>query len=225
MAVGVALGDYYGRFAIGVHSQKTLYGLRRYYPVYGKLDAAAGAVFEAYGHAEAAAHLPVSLALCSAGAHGSPGVKVCQVLGRYGVYELYCGKQAHFAYLQQELTGHLQPGGDVEAAVEARVIYQPLPPNSGARLLKVHAHDYENLFLQLIGQAFKLLSVRIAGLKVVNGAGPRDHNHPVVFASQDASDLLPAVCDELGYPGCDGVLLNELPGRNQGLDALDIYVV
>ena len=66
--------------SFGVHAKESVRALCGHCGVDCHLDIAVCAVLEADGHAQAAGHLPVSLALCCAGYDGSPTEKVGQVL-------------------------------------------------------------------------------------------------------------------------------------------------
>ena len=57
------------------------------------------------------------------------------------IKELAADWQAQARHVEKQLAADTEPGVDVERAVEVGVVEQALPPECGARLFEVDAHD------------------------------------------------------------------------------------
>ena len=77
---------------------------------------------------------------------------------------------------------------DAEAAVEVRIVDQPLPADGGARLLEVDAHhDLAGRRRAASRSGARRARVLERGRRIVDRARPDDHQQPVVCAVQDAA--------------------------------------
>ena len=65
--------------------------------------------------------------------------------------KLGAGGQTELGQVAQQPTGEVQAVVDVEAAVELRVVHQPLPPDRRAWLLEVDAHHDAEVVRQAVG--------------------------------------------------------------------------
>jgi len=70
------------------------------------------------------------------------------------------------------------------------VIDKPLPAHGGARLFKVHAHNYLEVLLQRVSQWRQAISVIQRGDGIVNRARTHDDHEAVIFTSEDISNFL-----------------------------------
>ena len=121
-----------------------------------------------------------------------PGDGVGDELRGDRVEELAAGRQPEGDHVQQQLPGEVQPLVDGEAAVEVRVVDQPLPADGGARLLEVDAHHDPQVARQLLGERRQAPGVLEGGAGVVDRAGTDDDDQAVVRPAQDAAHLLAA---------------------------------
>ena len=96
------------------------------------------------------------------------------------------GRQAEPVDVEQQAAREPQALVDVEAAVQVRIVDQPLPADRGARLLEVHAHDDLERALEalaLLAQPARVLQRRGG---IVNRARTDDDRETIVGAVQDA---------------------------------------
>jgi hypothetical protein len=78
---------------------------------------------------------------------------------------------------------------DLVRLVEMRVVDEALPPDGGARLLKVDAHDDAERVGQLVDDRPEQCGVLARGCGVMDGAGADDHQQTRVAAGEDLADL------------------------------------
>ena len=88
--------------------------------------------------------------------------------------------------IEQQLARQAQPLVEREAAVEVRIVDQPLPADRRARLLEVDAHDDAEIVGELVGELLEALAVLQAGLGIVDRARADDDDQAVVLAVEDA---------------------------------------
>src|SRR6266536_2790185 len=158
-------------------------------------DVAVGAVLETDRTGEARRGPAVDLALRRARADGAPRDEVRDVLRRDHVEVLAPRRQAQLVDVEEELAREPQAAVDGEAAVEAGVVDEPLPPHRRARLLEVDPHHD----LEVGAEALPLLQqaggVVLGRAHVVDGAGA-DHDHQaVVHPVEHPVDALARVVD------------------------------
>ena len=132
------------------HANKGMGRLGGHHGIDRHLDVAVGAVLESHRAAHPAGKLPVRLAFGGARADGAPGNQVADELGAEQVQKLGAGRQAQFDDVQQQLPRTLQPVVDGKTAVQMGVVDIPFPAHRGARFFKIHAHDDEQFFLELL---------------------------------------------------------------------------
>ena len=182
-------------------------------------------VLEAHRHRKAAGQLAMNLALGRSRANRSPRHQVRDELRRNRVEELRPGRQPHFGQGAQQAARDAQPVIDVEASVEIGIVDQSLPPDGGARLLEVGAHDDQQIFGMLITQRFEPLGVLEGCVRVVNRAGADDHQQSIILAVDDVADLFARGRDPRDrlVPGMD--LLHQDGGWDQRAKALNPDVV
>ena len=126
------------------------------------------------------------LALRRARADCAPRHQVADELRRDHVEELAPGRQAEAVDVEQQTAREPQSLVDVEAAVQVRIVDQPLPADGRARLLEVDAHDdFERALeaLALLVQPARVLQRRGS---IVNRARADDDRETIVGAVQDA---------------------------------------
>ena len=79
---------------------------------------------------------------------------------------------------------------DVETAVQARIIDEPLPADDGARLLRKVRITMHRLFVLFAG--VQTQSVFVDGGGVVDGAGADDDQQALIFTGQNGFHLAAA---------------------------------
>ena len=162
----------------------------------GDADAAAGAVFEADGHAEAAGEFAVDLAFDGASADGTPCDEIGDVLGADGVEEFGAAGDFHFREGGEELACEAEAAVDVEAFVEAWVVDVAFPADGGAWFFEVDAHDDAEVFGVSACFVADEGGVFEGGFFVVDGAGAGDDEEAVIASLEDGFCGAAAVGDE-----------------------------
>jgi hypothetical protein len=155
----------------------------------------------------------------------APAHQIRVVLGRDHVEKFVAGRKAQLVELHQELARQAQSLVDVEAAVEIRVVDQPFPPDGGARLLEIDAHDDHEVLFELrlrFQQAPPVLQPRLG---IVNRAGTDDHQQPVVRPVQDAMNSLARLESQLFGLLRGRKLAQQMSGGSELLDLADSNVV
>ncbi len=122
-------------------------------------------------------------------ADGRPGDEVREVLRHDGIEEFGGGGQAELADFQQKGAREAQALGDVVGAVQVGIGHEALPPDGGAGLLKIDAHDEEHDVLHLAAQLGELERVGQAADGIMNGAGPDDGEKARLLPANDFRDL------------------------------------
>src|SRR5438093_7290856 len=190
----------------------------------GDLDAAVGAVLEADGHREARGQLAVHLALGRARADGAPGDEVRGELGRDRIEELAARGQPELGEIEQEAARPPEPVVDGEAPVEAGVVDEPLPAHGGPRLLEVDAHHDTEIALVLVPHGLEPPCVVEGRGRVVDRTRADDDDEPIVFAPEDAADLLARPRHGLGAVVAERLFLEQDQRRQERSEALDAQV-
>ena len=185
--------------------------------VHGDLQVAVGAVLEPDGHVERAGELAVRLGFRRARADPRPRNELGEVVRDRRVEQFGRGAEPVRRHVQQEPAGELQPARDVAAAVQVRVVHQPLPAERGPRLLEIAPHHD----LDLVGDAFRefreLLRVFQRGGHVVDRARPGDDRQTLVRPVEDAPQFRAVPGDVLHDVRVRREFGRELFGRFDGL--------
>ena len=219
MGVLVATGDHDRGQALLGHAHELVRVRGGPHGIDGDLDVAIRAVLEANRHREARRQVAVHLALGRARADGAPRHGVGDELRGDRVKELATRRDAQLHHIEQELASHGQSLVDRKAAVQVRIVDQPLPADRGARLLEVDPHHDAQIRFQLVGQWRKLLGVAPGGVGVVDRARPHDHNQTVIQTAQDAADLTTRALHQLRAFSRQRQLLDQDRRRHQWPDA------
>ncbi len=201
VAVGVAGGAVDGHLAVlvrGVEDVAVTGGAHR---IDGDAGVAVGAVLEPHRAGEGGGHLPVNLGLGGARPDGAPGDEIADVLAGHHVEELGGGGHAGLVDVHQQFAGQFQPFIDVETAVQARIIDEPLPADDGTRLLEVGAHHDAQALFVLFTQGVQTQSVFVGGGGIVDGAGADDDQQALILTGQNGFHLAAGIQQVLG----DGV--------------------
>src|SRR5258706_14735268 len=115
----------------------------------------------------------------------TPAHQVRVVLRRDHVEKLGSGGQPRLVDLHEEVAREAQPLGDLEAAIEIRIVDQPLPAHGGAGLLEIYAHDDDQVPLELFFHFDGLAAVLETRLWIVHGTRADDHEYPIVRSVKD----------------------------------------
>ena len=198
MGVGVAgRGEDRGDPVVG-DAREDVPGSRGMHGVDRDLDVAVGRVLDADRHGQPAHELAMDLALGGARADGSPTHGVRQVLGDDRVEELAADGQTEIRQVDEESPRRPQALVDLEAAVEARIVDQPLPADGGTGLLEVHPHDDAQRVPHLPGRPAEVRRVLHGRRRVVHRARSHHDEQPIVAVIQDVRHLGPAVRHHTG---------------------------
>ena len=179
------------------------------------LRVAVGAVLEAYGHTEAACHLPVGLALGGARAYGNPTNEVGQVLRDDRIEELGGRREAHLRDVEKELSALLESARDVEGVVQVRIVEKALPADGRAGLLEIDPHDDEQPVGVLTAQVVQPSRVFESGALVVDGARSRNHEEPRVLPFENRLYRAASIDDRSLGVGGGRQFLDEVHRRYQ----------
>ena len=181
------------------------------------------AVLEPHGEAQSAGQLAVQLRLRGARADGAYAGQVSEELRRDRVEHLAGDGHAAGRQVDEQLAADAQALVDLEAVVDVRVVDEALPPDSGARLLQVRAHDDQQLAAVLLLQRQQPVAVLERGRGVVDRARADDHQQPVVGvgAGHDGHGLVAALEDRLLGGRRLGDLMLEEVWWGQGVVAAD----
>ena len=113
---------------------------RRLDGVSGNLDIAIRAVLEADRGGQPGSQLAMHLAFRGTCTDGAPADEVADVLRRDRVEELAARWHAQLVDPHEQVARDAQALVDPEAAVEIRIVDEPLPAHRGPRLLEIHPH-------------------------------------------------------------------------------------
>src|ERR1051326_6413300 len=145
------------------------------------LYAAVRTVLEPDGHGHARRQFAVDLAFRCPRPYSSPTDEIRNELWRDRIEQLAAGGQALFGEVEKQAPCQPQPLVDLEAAVEVRIIDQPLPSHCRAWLLKVHAHHDAEIAGGPVGEGLQTPGVVAVGGREVDRTRPHHDNQPVVF--------------------------------------------
>jgi hypothetical protein len=221
VAVAIALGGRDARAAVLGHGQEMVRLGGGLDGVDGDADIAVRAVLEAHRAGEARGQFAVDLALGGPGPDRAPAHLVGDVLRGDHVQEFAGRRHAQFVDLEQQRAGQAQALVDLEAAVQARVVDQPLPPHRGPGLLEIDPHQDLQLALvagPLGGQQAGVFHRRLG---VVDRTRADHYDQSVVLAVQDAVAGVAGGGDRQAGLGRGGELGHHLGGRAERLKRLD----
>ncbi len=162
-----------------VHRKEVVLLARREDRVHRDAHVAVGPVLEPHRRRQSGGELAVHLRFGGARTDRAPGHQVADVLRRDHVEELAAGRHAELVDAHQQIARDAQPFVDAEAAVQVRVVDQPLPADGGARLLEIHAHQHfqmRGMLAPLLGESLGVCDRR---RRIVNRAGTDHHQHAV----------------------------------------------
>ncbi len=217
VTIGVACGTVDGHLAVLVRGVKNVAVAGGAHRIDGDAGVAVGAVLKADRAGEGRGHLAVYLGFCGAGTDGAPGDEVGNVLAGHHVEEFGGGGQADLVDVDQQFAGQLQPFIDVKAAVEARIVDQPLPADDGARLLEIGAHhDAQALFI-LLAQAVEATGILMGGGRIMDGAGADDGQQALILSGQNGFHFATGIQQILGNGIVDRESVCELARSDQWL--------
>ena len=164
MAIFVPGSRHDGGMAVFGHRQKMMRRLSGADRVESDSDVAVGAVLETDRARQTGRELAVHLTLGGARADGAPGNEIGQILRRNHIEKFAARRHAAFVEVEQKVAGDAQTVVDVKTAVKIGVVDQPFPSHGGARLLKIDAHDDQQIrgvtffgFFQFAGVFFARL--------------------------------------------------------------------
>jgi hypothetical protein len=164
--------------------------LRRADCVDGDAKISVGSILESHRTRKTRRQLAMNLALGSARADGAPAHEISNVLRRDHIQIFDASRHSHFIQLDKQLASGSESFVDSKAAVEVRIIDQPLPADRRAGLLEVDPHDDQQIGLKPFFFSFESGGVFQGGFRIVNRAWSDDNEQPVIGAVQDAMDLL-----------------------------------
>src|SRR6266851_559433 len=126
--------------------------------------------------------------------------------------------------VEQEAARQPEPFVDGEAPVEAGVVDEPLPAHGRPRLLEVDAHHDTEIARVLVPHGREPPCVVEGSGRVVDRTRADDDDEPIVFAPEDAADLLARSGDGHGTPIAQRLLLEQDQRRQERPEALDAQV-
>ena len=116
----------------------------RLHRVGGDAHISVGPILEADRARKSGSEFTVNLAFGCTCADCGPGNQIGYVLGRRHIEELCRRRQTKIVHGGKHVAGETQALVDVEAAIQLRIVDQPLPPHGGTWLLEIDAHDNFN---------------------------------------------------------------------------------
>ena len=191
MAVGVARGTDQGSLAVEVRSGEHVARCRGAGAVDGYLYVAFGGVLDTDGHGQRAAQLTVNLTGGGPGADRTVADQVGNVLRHDRIKELAADRQAQARHVEKQLAADTEPGVDVERAVEVGVVEQALPPECGARLFEVDAHDDVQIVPQFFGLGGQPAGVVHRRFRIVHRARTDYDDQTIVVTVEDVDGVGP----------------------------------
>ncbi len=198
VAIGVAGGAVDGHLAVLVRGIEDVAVAGCAHRIDGDAGVAVGAVLEADRTGEGGGHLAVYLGFGGTCAYGTPGDEIADVLTGHHIEKLGGGGHADLVDVDQQLAGQFQPFVDIETAIEARIIDEPLPADDSARLLEVGAHhDAEALFV-LLAQGVEATGILVGGGRIMDGAGADDDQQALILTGQNGFHFAAGIQQVLG---------------------------
>ena len=174
-----------------------------------------GGVLEPDRHRQPRRELTMHLALRGARADRHPGGQVGDVLRDLRIEKLGGRRQPHIVDVEEQLAGEPQPLVDVERLVEIGVIDEPLPPDRGARLLEVAAHQHDELARVAVGQLLQLFRIIQCGPGIVDGTRSRNNDEPGIASGQRLDDRGAGIGNHVRRTFADRDLFQQDGWRNE----------
>ena len=103
----------------------------------------------------------------------------------------------HADDVEQQLASQAQALVDGVAAVEMRIVDQPLPADGRARLFEIHAHDDPHVVHNPLRKRGQACGVLQRGATVVDRARADDHEEAIVLGIQDAHQGVASAADHV----------------------------
>ena len=197
MAVGIAERFDHGGAAEMVDAEERVLLCGSEAGIGRSLDGTVRGVLEADRHGQAGRQLPVHLAFRIARADRTPANRVGNILRTGRLQKLRGRRQTLVKHAKQRAAGQQQALPDIAAAVDIRIVDQTLPTDRGARLLEIHAHDDQQLAIQLAFQRGQATRVIERGLRIVNGTRTDNHQQAIVLTVQAGTNLITRIGDDL----------------------------
>src|SRR6266540_1241267 len=198
---------------------------RSFQRVHRDAHVSVGAVLESDRAGQARGELAMDLRFRGARADRTPAHQVRVVLRRDHVEKFVACRKPQLVDFQEEPARQVQPLVDLKAAVEVRIVDQPLPAHGGAGLFEIDAHDDDQVPLEFFFHFDKLARVLQARLGIVHGTRADDHEHPVVRTVKDAMNRLTRVIGQLLGLFRARELVQQLHRRRELFDLPDSDVV
>jgi hypothetical protein len=175
-------------------------------------------------HREAGGELAVDLTLRGACADRSPRDQIGVELRRDRIEKLRPRGKLEGDDIEEEAPRGPEPLVDREAAVEVRIVDEPLPAHRRARLLEVHAHHDVERLGERASRLRETGRVLEGGVGVVDRARSDDHQQPVAPGPERLGDLLTGLGDGGGAPLVERQILHEDRRSDQRPEVLDAEV-
>ena len=163
--------------------------------IHSNIKSAVRAILKAHGEGQARSELTVELRLSSPGADCTNTEQIGQELRRDGVQHLTGKRHTLLGQVNKELSRDAQTLVDLEGVIDVWDVNQTLPSDCCTGLLKVGAHDDEEILLVLLLHLDEAVAVLESGLGVVDRAGTDDDKKPAVLvaALDDFDGLIAAL--------------------------------
>src|ERR1019366_2767737 len=166
----------------------------------------------------------MDLALGGTRADSAPADEAGDVLRRNHVEEFGSGGHAHLGQVKEQVPRLAQAVVDFVRLIEIRVVDEARPPDGGARLFEVHAHDDAQVGGKLGNGIVQQRAVLARGGGVVDRAWPHQNQQSGIAPAQDFVDLVAG--SEYGFRGGlgDGKLFLEEYRRKNHLGPLNMNI-
>ena len=165
----------------------------------------------------------MQLTLGSPRTDGPAAQTVGQELWGDGVEHLTGDGHAQRGQIDKQLPGGAQPLVDLEGIVNVRIVDQTFPPDGGAGLLEVGAHDDLKGRGVLLAEGKEFAGIGEGGGGIVDGAGADDDEEAVVWISilDYVGDGVAGIYDGgFGFGRLEDLMLEEV-GWGERIDAAD----
>ena len=120
----------------------------------------------------------------------APAHQITDVLWRLDIEKFDAGWHARSIDLDQQFARQPQTAIDVIAAIELRVVDQPLPADGGAWLFEINPHHDFQIGRQLPAQGQQASRVLLGRVRIMNRAGAHHDQQPVIGRVKNAMDRL-----------------------------------
>ena len=209
MGIRVSASFHHRRAAQIIHAEVLMGVGRRAHGINRDAHAAVGTVLETDRHIQPADQLAVDLRLTGAGTNRRPTQQVIHITGHQRLQQLIGQRQTQPDHLQHQTPGQLQPGSHIPAAIQLRVVHQPLPADRGAGLLDVGTHHQQQLIIDpgcQLGQTPGVVQRRIG---IMNRAGTHHHQQARIITMENIANGLALGLNLLGQQVAQGQTLTQ----------------